>query len=142
MLVVALAGLSGAALPPITEPFPLLHGNVSGSVAQPTSPDPLVGTTWSADTNLTSLQRYEASLPHSWVADPPSSFSGLDSLKAAGNPHIAVSGAGTLRLDFGVEHAAWIEIRSPDLPNGTLVKAAISDISLMRWIIFTKPAND
>ena len=94
----------------------------------PASPDPLVTTTWSAATNLTSLQSYTTTKVTTWVATPPSAFTGLESL-ATGKPAITISGAGELRLDFGFEHAAWIEIESPDLgdmPAGS-VKAAISE---------------
>ena len=52
--------------------------------------------------------------PVSWVADPPSAFQGLDSLGSA-TPSVTLVGKGSLRLDFGVEHAAWFEFQSPDL---------------------------
>jgi hypothetical protein len=122
--VAALAQISA----PITEPYPPLHGNnPSGGSAQPTSPDPLVATTWSASTNFTNLQRYPTIIPAGWVADPPSAFVGLESL-ASGKPNITVVGKGTLRLDFAYEHAAWFEFESTDLAKSSyLPSAAISE---------------
>jgi alpha-L-rhamnosidase len=116
-------------LPTMTEPFPLLHGeNGAGGPAEPASPDPLVRTTWSASgINLTALQRYETLAPVKWVADPPSAFSGLETL-GTGKPNITVNGKGTLRLDWGVERPAWMEFTSPDLGDqATSCSAAISE---------------
>ena len=113
---------------PITEPLPPLHGNdPSGAPAVAASPDPLVATTWSAETNITGLQRYETMAPSKWVAEPASAFSGLETL-ASGKPHITVTGKATLRLDFAREHAAWLEFESPDLgAQAPSCSAAISE---------------
>ena len=116
-------------LPTITEPFPLLHGeNRAGGPVEPGSPDPLVRTTWPASgVNLTALQRYETLVPVKWVADPPSSFSGLQTL-ATGKPNITVHSKGTLRLDWGVEHPGWMEFTSLDLGAQAIsCSAAISE---------------
>ena len=110
----------------LEEPYPPLHGNdPHGLPAVPSSPDPLVATTWRAATNITGLQIYTVSATDRWVATPASSFSGLNSLKL-GKANFTVHGPGSLRLDFGREHAAWFEFTSPDMPTG-MVKASISE---------------
>ena len=48
------------------------------------------------------LQRYEINAPVSWVATPESSFEGLESFGTE-HPNVKVTGAGTLRLDYGRE---------------------------------------
>eukprot|EP01043_Picozoa_sp_COSAG02_P069551 COSAG02_NODE_11964_length_1623_cov_2.889082_1_plen_348_part_01 len=111
-----------------TEPYPYLFGDdSSGGPAVPLSPDPLVSTTWSRATNITGLQIYNVTAPVGWVADPPAAFSGLDSL-STGAPQITVRGSGSLRLDFGREHAAWFEFQSSDLgAQAGAVRASISE---------------
>ena len=133
--LLALLGLARAQHPPgpsapLVEPYPLLSGdNPAGGPAVPTSPDPLVRTTWGSGVNTTGLQRYETTKPVAVLADPPSSFSGLASLHTD-SPHVTVSGPGSLRLDFGGEHPAWFEFESPDLaqqPPSSTVLASISE---------------
>ncbi len=126
--MVAVGRGEAAALPPITEPFPEIHGaNPQGAPAVPASPDPLVSYTWAASENITELQRFEVAIPDAWVASPPSAFQGLETL-STGSPNVTVVGAGTLQLDFGREHAAWIELESPDLQlQAGSVTAGISE---------------
>ena len=126
---IAVTSTATQLLPTITEPFPLLHGdNRAGAPTEPASPDPLVRTTWPATgINLTALQRYETYVPVKWVADPPSAFFGLETL-STGKPNITVNSKGTLRLDWGVEHPAWMEFTSPDLGDQAIsCSAAISE---------------
>eukprot|EP01048_Picozoa_sp_COSAG05_P007789 COSAG05_NODE_561_length_8675_cov_3.694846_12_plen_521_part_00 len=113
---------------PLVEPYPALHGDdAHGAPAVPASPDPLVRTTWSAATNITGLQIYNLTTPVAWLASPPSAFTGLESL-ASGQPQITVNGSGSLRLDFGREHAAWFEFESADLgAQSGAVRASISE---------------
>ena len=83
---------------PIVEPYPLLHDNhPSGNPVVPSSPDPLVGMTWSQTANITGLQRYNVDAPVAWLAEPASAFTGVSSL-ASGKPNITVAAAGALRL--------------------------------------------
>ena len=50
----ALSVQSQPSLPPLVEPYPLLHGDdPHGAPAVPLSPDPLVATTWAAAENIT-----------------------------------------------------------------------------------------
>ena len=60
------------------------------------------------------LCRYEVFVPVAWVATPPSSFVGLETL-GTGSPNVTVVGGGSLRLDYGRERAGWFEFTSPDL---------------------------
>ena len=76
VLYLCLASLVIQQPAPITERFPLLHGNATTQPAVTTAPDPLVSTTWSAATNCSRLQRYETTVPQSWLAEPPDSFKG------------------------------------------------------------------
>jgi alpha-L-rhamnosidase len=135
------AQAEASVLSPITEPFLPLHGNNrTGNRAVPVSPDPLVATTWSASTNLTNMQSYEVTAPAKWTATPESSFENLQSL-ASGKPKVTVSSRGTLRLDFAVEHAAWIEFDSPDLgAQFSSVTAAISEYN-EPWQVRAKVAG-
>jgi hypothetical protein len=132
LVLVTAAGLAQAQDPeltPLVEPYPLLQGaDPAGAPPVPTSPDPLVRTTWSAATNITGLQRYEKTVPVAWVADPPSAFSGLETLGTA-TPNVLVKGAGSLRLDFGGEHPAWFEFSSPDLAEQLDTSTILASIS-------------
>jgi hypothetical protein len=56
--------------------------------------------------------------------DTPQSFDGLASL-LGDSPSVAVTGPGTIRVDFGRENAAWFEIDSPDCPVG--IRLSISE---------------
>ena len=128
-LLALLLGPAAAQDPaPFTEPYPWIFGaDSSGAAPEPLSPDPLVSTTWSGATNITGLQIFNVTTPVGWVADPPSAFSGLDTL-SSGAPHITVHGSGSLRLDFGREHAAWFEFQSTDLgAQAGAVRASISE---------------
>ena len=106
--LLAAAAATATSVPPITEPFPLLQGaNPAGNPAVAASPDPLVAMTWeAATTNLSQMQSYVTNQPVRWVADPPSAFTGLESL-GTDSSKVTVHAPGTLRLDFGVERAAW-----------------------------------
>ena len=129
LLLCATPATADEAVPlPLVEPYPYLHGDdPHGAPAVAASPDPLVSTTWSAVTNITGLQVYNVTVPVGWVASPPSAFSGLDSL-ASGQPQITVRGSGSLRLDFGREHAAWFEFESADLGSqASAVRTSISE---------------
>jgi hypothetical protein len=77
-----------------------------------------VGYRWKSPQAADDLQSYLVR-PVAAIADPSKSFQSGDS----GTIH--VSGAGSLRFDFGVESAAWLEFDSPDL-TGT-VEMSISE---------------
>lgn len=98
---------------PIREPYPPLHGGESTGKATPNSPDPLVAYHWSHPVASDGLQIYTLA-PMNASTDSPRSFAGLKSMRS-GKCDVIVTGAGSIRLDFGVESAAWLEFDSPDL---------------------------
>ena len=85
---------------------------------QPDSVDPLVRETWPPNTNFSQLEIYTVATPVAAVADPPSAFSGVASLLSPDAvTNVTVLGCGaSLRLDWGVERAAWFEFDAADLP--------------------------
>jgi alpha-L-rhamnosidase len=100
-----------------------LSGNGFSGPDIPLSPDPVVAWRWNAPKATDSLQIYHV-LPIAAVSDSPDSFAGLASLQSE-NARVTVRGAGDIRLDFGVESAAWLEFDSPDLSG--LVEMSISE---------------
>jgi len=101
---------------PISEPYPALHGGYFTKMDIPNSPDPLAGFHWSNPRASDGLQTYLLG-PVKVSADQPDSFSNLDSVT---NEHcnVLVNGTGSIRFDFGMESAAWLEFDSPDF-SGT-----------------------
>jgi alpha-L-rhamnosidase len=101
---------------PIAEPYPYIaRGSFSGP-AVPESPDPLVAYRWPDPKASDGLEIFLLR-PKAVSADRPASFENLASL-AGGRPDVTVTGPGSIRLDFGVEAAAWLEFDSPDCPGG------------------------
>lgn len=98
---------------PATQPYPSVSGGRIVGEPVAASPDPLVAYRWDAPSASSKLQAY-VMLPKKAEDLAGHSFSGLETVgreKCA----IRVTGPGTLRLDFGVELPAWLEIDSPDL---------------------------
>jgi hypothetical protein len=128
----ALAALvvASAALAPIVEPYAALHGGrfIPGHGAL-ANPDPLRDYVWDlADLPPgpnTSLQLFSV-LPVATTADPSSAFSGLPSLIRNASGDARALASGTLRVDFGTELAAWLELRSPDLTLAALAAGCLS----------------
>jgi len=108
---------------PIAEPYLYVRtGSFSGpAVAQ--SPDPLVMYRWinpqAGDALEIFLQK-----PKAVSADLSASFDNLESL-TGNTPNVTVKGAGSIRMDFGCENAAWLEFDSPDLTGN--VEMSISE---------------
>ena len=100
---------------PINQPYEYLHGGSFTGATVPESPDPLVAYQWQHPKAPDALQIYVLR-PKSVSADVPTAFTNLSSL-TSGNPEVTVHRAGAIRLDFGVESAAWIEFDSPDCPG-------------------------
>ncbi len=99
--------------PSIIEPYPPLNGGAFSGSPVPESPDPLISYHWHAAHASDSLQIYTLRPARVWT-DAPGSFENLPSL-VRGKPAVTVKGTGSIRLDFGVESAAWLEFDSPDL---------------------------
>ena len=103
--------MDGAAV--VKQPYPVLNGGAFDGPEVKESPDPLVGYRWKETKADDALQVY-ALRPVAAIADTQASFSNLDSATGE-KPNITVMGTGSIRLDFGVESAAWLEFDSPDL---------------------------
>jgi alpha-L-rhamnosidase len=98
----------------IAEPHPWLSGaNASGAPPVAASPDPFVGTTWGAGTNATTVQLYNATKFERWESMPAGSFA-VSRVGTAGGLTVAVHAPGSVMIDFGVEHAGWVEFASAD----------------------------
>ncbi|MGC9259037.1 MAG: alpha-L-rhamnosidase C-terminal domain-containing protein [Phycisphaerae bacterium] len=110
---------------PIKEPYPPLHGGRFSNIKTLSSPDPLIDFRWNKTRASDDLQAYLLGPVHA-IADTPDAFDGLDTLTT---PHcnVLVKGTGSIRLDFGVESAAWLEFDSPDF-SGT-VQMSISEFN-------------
>jgi hypothetical protein len=109
--------------PPADEPYPGLHGGEFTGPAVPESPDPLVGYRWRAPSADEGLQSYVLR-PVAVNALPGRSFEN-PSAATTGRGAVLVKGTGSLRVDFGVESAAWLEFDSPDLSGS--VEMSISE---------------
>ena len=101
----------------------MLHGGEFTGASIPESPDPLAGYRWKEARASDELQIYVLR-PVAVSATPAHSFGDV---KAAtcGKGAILVNGKGSLRFDFGVESAAWLEFDSPDLSGS--VEMSISE---------------
>jgi alpha-L-rhamnosidase len=108
---------------PIAQPYPYVAAGGLGGASVPESPDPLVAYRWPAPRASDGLEIYLLR-PKAVSATPADSFAGVGSLNGA-DPGVTVTGPGDIRLDFGVEAAAWLEFDSPDCPGG--VEMSISE---------------
>ena len=108
---------------PISEPYGYVQGGSFSGASIPESPDPLVRYRWDNPKAADALEIYLLP-PKTISADAPSSFGDLQSL-AGDFPNATVTGAGSIRIDFGVECAAWVEFDSPDC--GGDVKMSLSE---------------
>jgi len=108
---------------PILEPYPGLHGGSFTKRVVPESPDPLAAFRWSDPQATDGLQTYLLG-PRAVTTDQPQAFSNLNSVTKTPS-RVTVRGLGSLRFDFGVESAAWLEFDSPDLSGA--VEMSISE---------------
>ncbi len=99
----------------IKEPYRVLHGGAFDGPVVKESPDPLVSYRWKDPKATDSLQIYFLR-PVEVFTDNPMSFDNLVSA-TSGETDITVKGAGSIRIDFGVESGAWVEFDSPDCPG-------------------------
>ena len=98
---------------PIAQPYAYVHGGSRVGVSIAESPDPTINYRWNSIKNEDDLQIYVLR-PKVATPTPAQSFANLASLTSS-SPNVEVKGAGSIRLDFGVESGAWIEFDSPDL---------------------------
>jgi hypothetical protein len=114
-------GASGAA-----EPYAPLSGGAFSGPPIPWHADPLARYVWAPGANASALQIISL-LPLSAAptdGSAPGAFANLSSLLQP-FPLVAVSGAGGVQLDFGLELAAWIEFDSPDLSAADLAAVTL-----------------
>ena len=107
----------------IAEPFSRLHGGAFSGPAVPESPDPLIQYRWNNLQSTDDLQIYNLS-PVALFPEPVASFEPGTTNSIHQEP-ILVKGVGSIRFDFGVESAAWLEFDSPDLSGS--VETSISE---------------
>jgi hypothetical protein len=110
---------------PIAEPYPPLHGGAFTGPAVAESPDPIQQFRWTAPEVSDELQTYELR-PLSVTTDPPGAFANSGSATRS-DCQVTVKGPGSIRFDFGVESAAWLEFDSPDLSGE--VEMSISEFN-------------
>lgn len=110
---------------PIPEPYPYVSTGSFSGPAVPHSPDPLVSYRWPDPQAGDGFEVY-LQKPVAVDTDTAASFSNLQSLTGS-TPNVTVSGTGSIRMDFGVENAAWLEFDSPDLGDPSRVQMSISE---------------
>jgi hypothetical protein len=108
---------------PIPEPYAYVSAGSFSGPAVPESPDPLVAYRW-PDPKASDALEIFLLRPKAVSADPSGSFENLPSMTGP-RPDVTVKGPGSIRLDFGLELAAWVEFDSPDCPGG--VEMSISE---------------
>ena len=119
------AGLPGINLPP----YQPLHGGAFTGPAVPLSPDPLVRYRWRHTRSMDNLQYYLLR-PVKVYTNTPRSFVNQESA-CGSNCDITVRGTGSIRFDFGVESAAWLEFDSPDMHGR--VQMGVSEFNAPAW---------
>ena len=102
----------------------MLHGGGIDGPPVAQSPDPLVRYRWKSPQVTDDLQIYVLS-PVTLFTKTQESFRSIETLSGQPPGEIAVEGVGSIRFDFGVESAAWLEFDSPDLTGA--VEMSISE---------------
>lgn len=115
------------------EPYPWLNnGSFTGKYTN-ASVDPLVMYQWNSQANYNSLQVLPLP-PTSVLAYPVDNVQNISSLMYGyRNGSAIVSNTSTLMVDWGIEHAAWIEISlTSSLPSYITVQGVISEYNTPR----------
>ncbi len=99
---------------PIEQPYEYVSGGALKGPAVPDSPDPMVSYVWDCPKATDHLQIFVATPRAADVVSGKECFEGIQTVGKEACA-VKVTGEGVLRLDFGVELPAWIEIDSPDL---------------------------
>jgi ADP-ribosylglycohydrolase len=115
--------MDGAAV--VKQPYPVVTGGAFDGPVVKESPDPLVSYRWPNPKATDGLEIYLLK-PKSVSADRAGSFDNLQSL-VGNDPNVTVTGTGSIRLDFGLENAAWVEFDSLDCPGD--VEMSISEFN-------------
>ena len=116
---------------PLSEPWPALHDfDPAGAPAVDESPDPLVRYTWSGGVNASELQFTVETRAADVLAEPPSAFRGLETLTDEhASANVSIVGAGWIRLDFGVERPAWLELNTSGLDGSLAASSLLGAVS-------------
>ena len=128
MLVLVLAVASRPAAAPELLYEPLSGGRFVPGHGAPANPDPLRDYVW----NLTAMPGPNTSLqlisllPAAIITVPASAFSGASSLVNSSAGTARAVADGTLRVDFGMELAGWLELRSPDLSRAAVAAGCVT----------------
>jgi hypothetical protein len=108
-LLCAAALLALGACTAIPEPYGLLSGGAFDGPPVPASLDPLVSYVWGPGANFSAMQVFLLP-PVKAAAAPAAAATGLPTLSAPyGSAAAVVTANATLMLDWGVEHAGWLE---------------------------------
>ena len=99
---------------PIAQPYKYVTGGQMSGAAVDASPDPLVSYVWDQPKATDSLQVYVVHPVSAEAVSGAGNFTGLSTVGAE-QCAVKVKGTGVIRLDFGTELPAWIEVDSPDL---------------------------
>ncbi len=99
---------------PASQPYPYVDDGAEVTSAVAASPDPLAAYQWKNPSADSTLQVYVALPERAEDRMGKGVFTGLETVTSE-TCAVRVNGAGTLRIDFGVELPAWLEIDSPDL---------------------------
>ncbi len=108
---------------PAAQPYPYINPGGFTGIPVRESPDPLINYRWLNPKPSDGLEIFLLPV-RSVFTDQPASFKNLDSATGK-QTNIQVQGAGSIRVDFGVEVGAWIEFDSPDCPGG--IEMSISE---------------
>lgn len=105
---------------PIAQPYEYVSGGAMTGAAVSDSPDPMVSYVWDSPKASDPLQVYVVRPVSAEIVEGSSrAFQGYASVGRE-TCSLRVRGQGILRIDFGVELPAWIEIDSPDLCGDVL----------------------
>ena len=102
------------------QPYPYVNGGrVDPAAAGEWSVDPLAAYVWDAPERNAKLQVYVSQPKSAEALVNSGSFKGLETI-STDKCNVHVTGPGMLRIDFGVELPAWLEIDSPDLSGNIM----------------------
>jgi hypothetical protein len=118
--------------PPSPYPYPVLYGGSFSEPAVPDSPDPLIQYRWADNfTNTGTLQVFTQQ-PTAVLSATAGAFANAESLLQPA-ASVAVTGEGSIAVDFGSEAAAWLDFDSPDLLLATGAMAAEVSMSISEY---------
>jgi hypothetical protein len=124
---------------PIAEPYGYVQDGTFSGPAAADSPDPLAAFRGNNTPSASNNPEIYLRKPVSISADTPASFGNLSSLPGT-SPNVTISGTGSIRMNFGIENAAWLELDSKDVIHAWTF-GSTWHITGIRIVCQTKPAN-